>query len=56
MELAAVVDVGEHFVKSTYNPEGDNPSVLQCYEEIKKLRVAIQVNHYTSYCKSSRFR
>ena len=46
MELAAVVDVGEHFVKATYNLEGDGALVLRCYEEIIKIRAALQVAHY----------
>ena len=46
LELAAVIDVGEHFVKSTYALEGDGPLVLICYEEIKKLRAVIQLGHY----------
>ena len=46
IELAATVDVCESFVKSTYNLEGDGPLVMKCYEEIIKLRSAIQVAHY----------
>ena len=46
LELAAVIDIGEHFVKSTYTLEGDGPLVLVCYEEIKKLRPVIQTAHY----------
>ena len=45
LELAAVIDVGEHFVKSTYTLEGDGPLVLVCYEEILKLRAVI---HYAN--------
>ena len=46
LELAAMIDVGEHFVKSTYTLEGDGPLVLICYGEIKKLRAVIQTGHY----------
>ena len=46
LELAAVIDVGEHFVKSTYTLEWDGPLVLICYEEVKKLRAVIQTAHY----------
>ena len=46
LELAAVVDVGEHFVKSTYTLEGDGPLALVCYKEILKLRAVIQTAHY----------
>ena len=46
MELAAVVDVGEAFVKATYNLEGDGPVVLRCYEILNILTAGIQVGHY----------
>ena len=32
IELAAVVDYGEPFVKATYNLEGDGDLVFTCYE------------------------
>ena len=38
--------VGEHFVKSTYNLEGDGFLAVKCYEEIIKLQSVIQVAHY----------
>ena len=34
VELAAVIDCGERFVKATYNLEGDGPLVFQCYDII----------------------
>ncbi len=37
MELATVVDVGEHFVKATYDLLGDGVLVLSCYEQILKV-------------------
>ena len=46
MELAITIDIGEHFVKAIYNLEGDGPLALKYYEEILKLRSAIQVAHY----------
>ena len=46
MELAAVIDVGKNFVKATYNLEGDGALVLQCYEEITKIRAALHAGHY----------
>jgi hypothetical protein len=45
LELAAVVDWGEHFVKATYNLEGDGPLVLQCYEAVDSLITAIRLAH-----------
>ena len=44
LELAAVVDVGEHFVKSTYNVEGGGPLSVTCFEEIMKLREVIRTS------------
>jgi hypothetical protein len=46
VELAAVIDLGEHFVKGTYRLEGDGYLVLSCYEEILKIRNAIRIEHY----------
>jgi len=46
MELAAVIDIGKQFVKSTYNLEGDGASMVNCYEEIVKLRSVISSSNY----------
>ncbi len=46
MELAAVVDIGEQFVKATYNLEGDGALMVNCYEEIVKLRSVISSVYY----------
>ena len=35
LELAAIVDCGEKFVKATYTLEGDGPLVFQCYNILK---------------------
>ena len=43
IELAAVVDWGEAFVKATYNLEGDGPLVFTCYEVIQAAVTSIQV-------------
>lgn len=45
VELAAVVDAGEPFVKATYKLEGDGPLALECYEILSSLKAAIQVSH-----------
>lgn len=45
MELTTIVDVGEKFVKSTYNLEGDGPLVLKCFEEIETLQISLQTGH-----------
>ncbi len=41
MELAAVIDIGEQIVRSTYNLEGDGALMVNCYEEIVKVRSVI---------------
>lgn len=46
VELAAVVDAGEAFVKATYTLEGDGPLVLKCFEVLSTLAAGIQVGHY----------
>ena len=45
VELAAVVDYGEPFVKGTYILEGDGPLVFTCYEEIQVIVNAIHVEN-----------
>ena len=46
VELAAIVDMGVHFVRATYSLEGDGLLVLKCYEEISKIRAAITSECY----------
>ena len=48
LELAAIIDWGEPFVKTTYNLEGDGPLVLQCYEVVDLLITAIRLAHTPS--------
>jgi len=43
IELTAVVDWGESFVKATYNFEGDGPLACTCYEAIQTVIKSIQV-------------
>ena len=45
MELVAVVDYGEPFVKATYNLEGDRPLALSCYELVQEVVASIQVDN-----------
>lgn len=37
LELAAAIDVGEHFVKATYFLEGYGPLFLACYEKLSAV-------------------
>ena len=46
LELATVIDIGIHFVKATYELEGDGPLILSCFEIIERVRMAIQSAHY----------
>lgn len=41
-----MVDIGVHFVKGTYDLEGDGVRVLTCYEHIVKIRAAVQSRYY----------
>jgi len=45
IELAAVVDWGEPFVKATYKLEGDGPLVFTCYEAVQEVIISIQVEN-----------
>ena len=42
VELAAVIDYDEEFVKTTYKLEGDGPLIFTCYEIIDALQIAIK--------------
>lgn len=46
MELAAVVDAGEPFVKATYNLEGDGVLVFHAYSTLQALSAAAAQRHY----------
>ena len=48
VELAAVVDAGEAFVKATYTLEGDGPLAFHCFEILHTLTVGMQVAHYSN--------
>ena len=42
VELAVIVDTGEHFVKATYTLEGNGLLVYTCFEILSGLNAAIQ--------------
>ena len=46
LELAAIVDAGVYFVKSTYNLEGDGPLIFSCYEHLSAVAQAVGIGHY----------
>ena len=46
LELAATIDVGQHFAKATYFLEGDGPLTFSCYEKLGAVNQACQVPHY----------
>ena len=45
LELASVIDWGEHFVRATYTLEGDGPLCLRCFEVIDTIYAAISSAH-----------
>ena len=45
LELAAVIDWGEVFVKATYNLEGNGPLSFTAYEEVRTVAAAVRVAH-----------
>ena len=46
IELAAVVDMGEYFVKAIYRLEGDDPLVFSYFEVITALTAALRTACY----------
>ena len=45
LELASVIDLGEFFVKATYNLEGDGSQAFTCYEEVQKFVAAMRFTY-----------
>ena len=50
LELAATIDVGEHFVKATYFLEGDGPLVFACYEKLSTVSQLCQATCFLNVC------
>jgi hypothetical protein len=46
LELAVTIDLGEHFVKTTYFLEGDGPLVFSCYERLSTNARVCQAPHF----------
>ena len=46
MELAAIVDAGEPFVKETYQLEGDGALAFRCYEIFSTLEASVKLQHF----------
>ena len=46
VELAAIVDAGKPFVEATYKLESDEPIVLECFDIVSSLNVAVKMDHY----------
>ena len=46
VEMATTVDAGNIFVQTTYNLEGDEPLLLDCFEKLEAVSKSIQVKHY----------
>ena len=45
IELAAIIDYGEPFVKATHKLEGDRPLVLECYEAVETVTNSVELAH-----------
>ena len=54
MELAAIIDAGDYFVKGTYNLEGDGPLALTTYEEVRKIYTFIGLPNYPNLMACAR--
>ena len=46
VELAAIADAGKPFVEATYQLESDEPVVLECYDIVSSLSVAVKMENY----------
>ena len=46
LELAATIEVAEHFVKATYFLKGDGLLVFSCYEKLKGVAEACQAPYF----------
>ena len=46
LELAAIVDAGEPFVKATYQLEGDGALAFRCYEIFSTLEASVKLQHF----------
>ena len=46
LELAAVIDAREPFVKATYKLEGDGPLVFSCFDVLASLSVGIRTAYF----------
>ena len=46
LDLAATIDVGKHFVKTTYFLEGDGPLIFSRYEKLSAVDQGCQAPHY----------
>ena len=46
LELAAIVDVGEPFVKATYQLKGDGTLAFGCYEIFSTLEASVKLLHF----------
>ena len=46
LEIAVIIDFGEHFVKATYFLEGDGPLVFSCYEKLQAVAEVCQAPYF----------
>lgn len=48
VELAAIVDAGKPYVEATYRLESDDPVVLECFDIISSLNIAMKMENYVN--------
>ena len=46
VELAIVLDIGQHFIKAMHNLDSEGALMVNCYEEIVKLRAVVNTGYY----------
>ena len=46
LELVAVIDAGDPFVRATYKLEGDGALVFDCFDVLSSLAASIQTSHF----------
>ena len=46
LELAAVIDIGQHFVRATYDLEGDGPLIFSTFRKPQEVLTACSLQHY----------
>ena len=46
LELAAVIDIGQHFVRATSDLEGDGPLIFSTFRKLQEVLTVYSLRHY----------